>query len=475
MNTSEAINELVGGLGELSGLGAKDTKVSKKTEADMATAIVNKMSALPFRCGEDGFYYYYNHRYGLIKDQELKKVISGVMKRLKIGNVYQFGSIAGTFNMLKNEASIKIFEPQRRIISFKNCVLDMSDYTRHDHDPQWMTRIGFGFDYDPNAKCLEWLRFLDYVIPDESSRRVFQEFLGLMFIDSDELSVATALYLYGTGSNGKSVVEGVIRGMLGDDYCSNYELSQLCNSQSSDYLLADVNGKLLNFAVDMGDKEFSGGRYKALAAREPIMARPIGREPIKVKELPLLISNINKIPVITDSSDGFWRRFKIIHFPRKIEAKDQDARLGSKLRLEFSGIFNWIIEGRKRLMDNDGHFTRSEYMERMATEIRMESNSVLSYTMDSGYVANKVDGSVYSEVKVLSRTFMEQYKEYCLMNNYKPKSSRSVVSDLTLSGFEYRKVLRVDGDVSSGFIFYKLESSAAIDNSLDDISDSLPF
>ena len=116
-----------------------------------------------------------------------------------------------------------------------------------------------------------------------------------MFIDSDELSVATALYLYGTGSNGKSVVEGVIRGMLGDDYCSNYELSQLCNSQSSDYLLADVNGKLLNFAVDMGDKEFSGGRYKALAAREPIMARPIGREPIKVKELPLLISNINKI------------------------------------------------------------------------------------------------------------------------------------------------------------------------------------
>ena len=45
--------------------------------------------------------------------------------------------------------------------------------------------------------------FLDYVIPDESSRRVFQEFLGLMFIDSDELSVATALYLYGTGSNGK--------------------------------------------------------------------------------------------------------------------------------------------------------------------------------------------------------------------------------------------------------------------------------
>ena len=49
------------------------------------------------------------------------------------------------------------------------------------------------------------------------------------------------------------------------------------------------------------------------------------------------------------------------------------------------------------------------------------------------------------------------------------------MSDLTLSGFEYRKVLRVDGAVSSGFVFYKLESSAAIDNSLDDISDSLPF
>ena len=49
------------------------------------------------------------------------------------------------------------------------------------------------------------------------------------------------------------------------------------------------------------------------------------------------------------------------------------------------------------------------------------------------------------------------------------------MSDLTLSGFDYRKVLRVDGDVSSGFIFYKLESSDAIDNSLDDISSTLPF
>ena len=31
----------------------------------------------------------------------------------------------------------------------------------------------------------------------------------------------------------------------------------------------------------------------------------------------LLISNINKIPVISNFSDGFWRRFKIIHFPTK--------------------------------------------------------------------------------------------------------------------------------------------------------------
>ena len=475
MNTNQAIKQLSKNLSHIGGVGSDDTKLNKKTEADMASAIVSRMSELPFRYGDDGFYYYQEHRYSPVKDEELKKIIFGTMDALGVGSIYKFGSISGTFGMLKNDPKIKRFEPQRKIISFKNCVLDMSDYTRHDHDPSWMTRIGFGFDYDPDAKCLEWLRFLDYVIPDEASRRVLQEFLGLMFIDSDELSVATALYLYGTGSNGKSVVEGVIRGMLGDEYCSNYELSQLCTSQSSDYLLADINGKLLNFAVDMGDKEFSGGRYKALAAREPIMARPIGKAPIKVNDLPLLISNINKIPVITDSSDGFWRRFKIIHFPRKIKEEDQDGTLGSKLRGEMSGIFNWIIDGRKRLIANEGHFTKSEYMERMASEIRMDSNSILSFAAENGYSARKLPESTYTEYKILSRRLMEDYKEYCIVNNFKPKSSKNVVSDLIMSGFDYRKCLRVNGEVSSGFVFYKLDAEGSVDTSLDDISQDLPF
>ena len=83
------------------------------------------------------------------------------------------------------------------------------------------------------------------------------------------------------------------------------KLAQLCSGQSdAGYYLADANGKLLNYASDMGKKDFSGGRFKAIAAREPIQVRPIGQSPFEARDMPLMISNINEIPETTDATEG---------------------------------------------------------------------------------------------------------------------------------------------------------------------------
>ena len=112
----------------------------------------------------------------------------------------------------------------------------------------------------------------------------------------------------------------------------------------------------------MGKKEFSSGRYKAISAREPVVVRPIGRSPYEAQDMPLLISNINEIPETTDSTEGYWRRFLIVHFPVTFSPDEQNRSLKFELASEYSGIFNWIIQGRDRLIQNKGHFSESKVM-----------------------------------------------------------------------------------------------------------------
>jgi putative DNA primase/helicase len=289
------------------------------------------------------------------------------------------------------------------------------------------------------------------------------------------------MFLYGTGANGKSVVQYVVQSILGDDYCSNYELSQLCTSNDAGYNLADANGKLLNFAADMGDRDFSGGRFKAISAREPIQVRPIGQEPYKASDMPLMISNINKIPQTSDATDGYWRRFKLIHFPVTIAEDMQDKTLKPRLRMELSGIFNWILEGRARIVKQAGHFTHSDYMDKMVGRARKESNSLLSFLEENRYVPIKEVGKTYTEVPVLSRDLMKQYKDYCLVWGNMPKSKKSFLDELRAAGFEYSPVMHTPSGTSTGWRLWKVdldfgeEFADDIPMRIEDVNPELPF
>ena len=60
-------------------------------------------------------------------------------------------------------------------------MLRLSDMSVFPHDPEYATRIHLDYEYDPKAACPEWLKFLDYVVGDQASIAVLQEFLGLNF------------------------------------------------------------------------------------------------------------------------------------------------------------------------------------------------------------------------------------------------------------------------------------------------------
>jgi len=65
-----------------------------------------------------------------------------------------------------------------------------------------------------------------------------------------------------------------------------------------------------------------------------------------------------------------WRRILVIEFPRTFSEEEMDRDLEGKLIGELSGIFNWALEGYKRLKKRDFKLTESRSMKRMKQDYR---------------------------------------------------------------------------------------------------------
>lgn len=72
---------------------------------------------------------------------------------------------------------------------------------------------------------------------------------------------------------------------------------------------------------------------------------PYGRDSALVLPQFKVLMAGNYRPIIRGTDHGIWRRLVCVPFTVTIPDDQQDKQLMNKLRLEFSGILNWALEG----------------------------------------------------------------------------------------------------------------------------------
>lgn len=449
------IDDLAAHCTDLKNAGADDARPFPKTLGNIALSIIKVLAKEGYCHGDGGLMAFDGKRYVVIDAPEMKKILSGLIMKLNIGVVYLIDPVDKIYKAIIQTPLIKEFVQQKGIVALRNVVLDMDTMQTYPLGAQWMTRTYMDIDYDPLSTCDWWRRWLTEMVVDSDSIAVMQEFFGMAFIDRNRISIECMLFLYGKGSNGKSVVQQVITGVLGEDACDSAELSQVC---TNDYHAADINGKLLNFSSDMGDKDFSSGTYKSIISHQPIKVRPIYRDPFTARDMPVFAACVNKIPVTKDSSDGYWRRNKIILFDKIISEAEQDKYLSKKIiAAEASGILNWLMEGRTRLLARNGQFTESKRIMETVAEARTDSSSVLSWLRDSMYSGQPKAGVPGEEIRKHNADVVEEYQAYCHKTGCMAKKPSNLKDDMEQAGMVYEKHLKVDGKVSTGWRIWRME------------------
>lgn len=282
------------------------------------------------------------------------------------------------------------------------------------------------FAYDAAARAPLFNLYLDTVLPDLSKQKVLAEYVAYIFIQHSTLKLEKTLLLYGSGANGKSVFFEIVNALLGEENVSSYSLQSLTNDNG--YFRAKLANKLLNYASEINGS-LETAIFKQLVSGEPVEARLPYGEPFTMTQYAKLIFNCNDLPKDVEHSHAYFRRFLIIPFDITIAEENQDKQLAQKIiRTELSGVFNWALEGLKRLLQQK-KFTECEAVNQQLEEYKRQSDSVKMFLDESGYEAH-IDHYISSPELYIG------YKQFCMEDGFRPLNKNNFLKRIKALNIE---------------------------------------
>lgn len=435
----------------IAGLGQNDDRAKQSVEAEMNTFFERYIT------GNDGdaierclyaddaerVFLYDGVGYTEIKENKVEYIVKQVMRRLEIGNVYQFSTpkkIANNILTIIKNLDVCAFGYERRYVIFDNCVLDLEDYSLHEHNPKYRSDIRLNFDYNPRADMGKWIGLVNQTISYDDMREAFQMFCGAL-IDYRGFSVEYICFLLGSGQNGKSVVTKAIANMFGNKLVSRYTPQQIFADNFSMYYRADIDGKLLNLTDDLKQVEFSSGEMKeVISGNTQLPARKPGKEAFSMRRIPKFMCNANKMPSTTDDTEGYHRRILPIVCGSYIREEDKDPDLLNKMSVPEvkQAIFNWILDGYKMLVENNGRIKIGVNIKEAGERLKADNNSVRRWVSHSRFTPMLPPSDRYARCWKSFSDLRKEYLTYCTEFD-EPKKGMNSVGMVLQDLFVYEK------------------------------------
>ncbi len=291
------------------------------------------------------------------------------------------------------------------LISMGNGLLDPDTRELHAHSPDFFNFTKLPYNFDPKAECPHWLKFLSEIQPDADVRALLQEWFGYnLTLDT---SYAKFVLFEGEGANGKSVCCTVLKELLGKDNITAVTLEGF-NAERT-FPLAATLGKLANIVEELNEVDKAQeGLLKQYVSGGAITVEHKNQDPFTLTPTAKLTFATNVLPRFADRSQGLWRRMLLIPFRFQIlDESKQDRRLVTPQfwRAELPGIFNWALEGLRRLKAN-GYFTEPRAVKEVVNTFRLEMNPAQAFLLENYRETADPDKSVDTQ------TLYEEYKEW---------------------------------------------------------------
>jgi putative DNA primase/helicase len=198
----------------------------------------------------------------------------------------------------------------------------------------------------PGGACPLWRAFLAKVTNGDTELQAYlQRLAGYTLTGS--IREHALFFVYGTGSNGKTVLTNALAGLLGG-YAAVADM-QTFTATSGDRHPTDVamlrGARLVTAQETEQARRWAESRIKAMTGGDPITARFMRQDYFTFNPTFKLLIAGNHRPGIQSVDEGIRRRLHLIPFAVSIAKADRDEQLPLKLQAEWPGILAWAIDG----------------------------------------------------------------------------------------------------------------------------------
>lgn len=312
----------------------------------------------------------------------------------------------------------------------------------------WFTQNKVPIVYDPRATCPQWEAFLQGSLGEEDKISALQEYMGVLWTPDTRFEMA--LFLVGPAASGKSTIGKVIERLHGEANVGSLPLEEF----GDPFAIGELRGKLVNIC-DETSRNITPrleSKLKWWTGGGKVDANRKHKSYVKMPPTARLVVPTNHFPNFTDSSEGTWRRILPLRMHNVVPREQRDRLLVDKLAGEASGIFNWTLEGLRRLRRR-GHFVVPKSGE---VELASRKTDKQGPTL---FVAEEVEGD--SDGFVANDVLLKEYKRWAKRSCLPVGDDDTTLRELILQshgGATYGRK-RCDGERPHGIKGVRLRAS----------------
>lgn len=270
------------------------------------------------------------------------------------------GNLSSALKIVQVMTAIGInkLNAKHNLIGIQEKVFDCETVSMRPAQASDLVMKSLGTNYDENAQCPEWKKFLNTAMQDNQAMLDYLQRLVGYFLTASTKE-QEIYYFYGTGANGKSTFLDLVKALLGtygvkvssDSFMKKNSGTLNLGSQASLAMLAGARLAITDETND-GDTAFDVQTLKSISGDDEVTGRFLRQNPITFKSTAKLVMYGNDKPYGNINDEGFWRRFRFIHFNYVVPKEERDSDLLDKLKEELPGILNWALEGLKSWQEN---------------------------------------------------------------------------------------------------------------------------
>jgi len=274
---------------------------------------------------------------------------------IKLENTKSWDGVFEAATVLNGKSSEHFNNAQNNLISLNNGIYDLTTQQIKPFNKTDYLTTTLSYDFDQEAVCPIWLNFInDTFAGNQSLIEFIQKAVGYTL--TSEVSEQKLFFLYGNGSNGKSVFSEILISLLGSYAIKLPLVSLIYNKNNSDISQREtirLKGKRLAISNEIEEGvRLSESLIKDLTGGDTVTGKALYQPTLEFKPTHKLWVYGNHKPAIRGTDNGIWRRIVLIPFSVTVRDEKKDPDLVKKLTNELPGILNWALIGMQKWKAN---------------------------------------------------------------------------------------------------------------------------